>query len=127
MNINIRSKDINLTPEIKDYVNEKIGSLTKFFDNIIEANIEVGRQNKHHKKGDDLFFANVNLKVPNKTLRVEETEPRLKKAIDKAKDDLQRELKGYKRKIGGAEQESIKMIEPEDLDLGFPPREEEES
>lgn len=125
MKISIHGKNINLTQEVKDYVEAKVGSLTKFYDKIQDAKVELGRESRNPKKGKDAFFVHVTLSVPNKVLRVEEHEPKLRKAIDKAKDDLQRELKVYKRKSQQKDKESIKMIEPEDLGLDFPRREEE--
>jgi len=41
MNIQITGKNIELTEAIKNYVNEKIGSLSKFHDKIMEARVEV--------------------------------------------------------------------------------------
>lgn len=97
MNISLQWNNVELTDKQKEYINSKIESLSKFFDNIIAARIDVGMENNHHQKGK-VYYAHVNLQVPGKTLRVEENEPTIEKAIDKAKDDLQRQLKDYKSK-----------------------------
>lgn len=92
---------MELTEAIKDYVNEKIGGLEKFFDNIIEAKVDVGKTSNHHQKGD-VFRAEVNLDVPEKyVLRAEATREDLYMAINEVKDDLQRQIKKYKEKMRG--------------------------
>jgi ribosomal subunit interface protein len=51
MNINIKATHIDLTFEIKDYVNEKIGSLSRFLDQEQDINIfvEIGKESNHHQ------------------------------------------------------------------------------
>jgi putative sigma-54 modulation protein len=101
MKIDIKGTNMELTEAIKDYVNEKIGGLEKFFDNIIEAKVEVGKTSNHHQKGD-VFRAEVNLDVPEKyVLRAEAVREDLYMAINEVKDDLQRQIKKYKEKIRG--------------------------
>jgi len=98
MNINIKGTNIELTEAIKNYAEEKISSLNKFFDNIQTADIDVGMNSHHHQKGD-IFYAEVNLSVPGKLLRVVKEEPDLYKAIDKVKDHLKVELEKMKEKM----------------------------
>ncbi|MDD5341585.1 MAG: ribosome-associated translation inhibitor RaiA [Patescibacteria group bacterium] len=101
MKIDIKGTNMELTEAIKDYVNEKIGGLEKFFDNIIEAKVDVGKTSNHHQKGD-VFRAEVNLDVPEKyVLRAEATREDLYMAINEVKDDLQRQIKKYKEKMRG--------------------------
>lgn len=78
---------MELTDNIKSYIDEKIGGLDKYWDKIIDANVEVGLINKHHQSGN-IYRCEVNLRVPGKMLRVKKTEKDLYKAIDKVKDHL---------------------------------------
>lgn len=91
MKINIRTREIDLTDAIRAYAEKKMLALVKFFPNITLVEVELSKLSKHHKKGD-VFSAKITLTVPNKVYRVEEVEPVLYKAIDKAKDDLKRSL-----------------------------------
>lgn len=109
MNISITGRNLELTNDIKEYTHEKIGGLTKFFDGITQARVELGKES-HQQKGD-VYYAHVTLSVPGKTLRVEESEPRIQKAIDKAKDDLQSELKKYKGKLNKKAEKLVKTME----------------
>ena len=97
MRVNIRAREIELTDPIKAYAEKKMLSLLKFYPNITMVDVELAKNGKHHRKGD-VFTAKVNVSVPGKVYRVEETEPILYKAIDKAKDDIKRALRRYKGK-----------------------------
>ncbi len=101
MQIDIKSKNMKLTEAIKNYVNEKIGGLEKFYDNILVARVEVGLTTNHHQKGD-IFRAEANLEVPQKhILRAESEKEDLYMAINEVKDDLQRQIKKFKEKKRG--------------------------
>jgi putative sigma-54 modulation protein len=101
MQIDIKGTNLELTEAIKDYVNEKIGSLDKFFDGILEARVDIGLTTKHHQKGN-IFRAEVNLEVPRKhNLRAESEREDLYMAINEVKDELQRQIKKLKEKMRG--------------------------
>ena len=97
MKINIKATKIELTDEIKNYVQEKMNMLEKYLGNIsvqncdVEIGLSIGGQNS-----GKIYRAEVNLFVPNKLLRVEKTEKDLYKAIDKVKDHLARAIKKYR-------------------------------
>lgn len=117
MRILIKATNIELTPEIKKYTEEKISSLDRYFNNIIEAKVEIGINSARHQKGE-IFFCEVNIAVPNRLLRVKKTEKKLLKAIDKTKDHLRVMLHRYKEKLKGRprkENEKMKNI-PENFD-----------
>ena len=101
MNVKIKATKIKLTPEIKDYVQEKMDMLEKYLGNfaVIHADFEVGKISEHHNKGD-VYRAEANLDLPGELLRVEKTEKDLFKAIDKVKDHLAEAIKKYKEKKG---------------------------
>ncbi|NCO00058.1 ribosome-associated translation inhibitor RaiA [Candidatus Falkowbacteria bacterium] len=100
MNIKIKATRIEMTKALKDYVEAKISSVSKYLGKIKSANCEVeisksvGGQNK-----GEIYRAEVNLDVPGKLLRVEKTEKDLYKAIDKVKDHLEMIIKKYKEKM----------------------------
>jgi ribosomal subunit interface protein len=89
---------MELTQAIKEYVFEKVDGLEKFFSGVLQADVEVGKTSRHHQKGD-VFFCEMNLSVPKTLLRSREEMDDLYKAINKAKDRMQRELKKYKGKL----------------------------
>lgn len=107
MTTNIRGTNIELTPALRQYAEEKIASLVKFFDNIQGANIDIGMRGNHHNKGD-IFYAEVNLFVPGHVLRVVKEESDLYKAIDKVKDHLKGELEQVKEKMRRKDKEELR-------------------
>lgn len=98
MKINIQGTGIDLTEPIKKYVEDKINGLTKFFDRIQSADVDVGMQSHHHQKGQ-VYYAEVNLSTPGKMIRVVKECEDLYKAIDKVKDHLKVELEKMKEKM----------------------------
>jgi putative sigma-54 modulation protein len=101
MQIDIKGTNLELTQAIKDYVNEKVGSLEKFFDQALIARVDVGLTTKHHQKGN-IFRAEINLEVPQKhLLRAESVKDDLYIAINDAREELERQIKKYKEKMRG--------------------------
>lgn len=95
MNIQMTGKGMDLTEAIKEYVEKKIGTLDKFYDKILRADVKVGKENDHHLKGN-VFICECRLDVPGVDLYASKNEKNLYKAIDKVKDYLEAELKKHK-------------------------------
>lgn len=101
MKVTIKTTNLNLTPEIKKIIKEKIATLDKFIshaDVLVEAFVEIAIDT-HHKKGK-IYYAEANIKVPGKIIRSEAREENIYKAINTVKDELQRLLKKYKKRKG---------------------------
>lgn len=98
MKIILKATDVKLTPEMKDYIEEKIGGLKKFLPTkLAEARVEVGRITRGQKQGN-VFRAEVNLKIDGQLFRAEQQEEDLLAAIDVVKDELKREIYHFKDK-----------------------------
>lgn len=100
MKVTIKATNLDLTPEIKKAIEEKIATLDKFIshtDTLVEAFVEVAIETRHHKKGK-IYYAEVNIKVPGEIIRSEAKEDNIYKAINTVKDELQILLKKYKEK-----------------------------
>lgn len=112
MNIIIRSKNCELTPTFKEFVEQKIASLEKYSTMFqenddhdptkekakVEAIVEVGKTTFHHKKGD-LFQAECHLIFPGKTLTAEASSGDLKTSVNIVREELQRQITSYKDKL----------------------------
>ncbi|MEK7558003.1 MAG: ribosome-associated translation inhibitor RaiA [Patescibacteria group bacterium] len=110
MQLNIKATNIELTSEIKDYVQKKVDMLDKFLGKIqtLNASFEVELITNHHLKGE-IYRAEMNLEIPRELLRVEKTEKDLFKAIDKVKDHMAEVIKKYKeKKIDGKRAQKVK-------------------
>lgn len=100
-NINIKATNIELVPQLRQYIEEKISQLDKFIQHIdgcVEAWVEVGKPSRHHQKGKDIFYVEVNIRLPRQGVRSEAKGSDLYLTIDQVKDELQRLLKKYKGK-----------------------------
>jgi len=109
MTINVNHRGLELTPAIRQYVEEKMESLQKYFESIRHIDVEVGIANGHHHKGD-IFECKVVVQVGGETIQIAREAEDLYKAIDKVKDHLRMELTEWKKKLeersksgGGAE------------------------
>jgi ribosomal subunit interface protein len=107
MQINIQATGMEMTDAINQYVREKMEGLTKFFDNIQQMDIDVGQTSTHHNKGK-IYFAEVNVHVPGKIVRVVKESEDLYKAINKVKDHLKVELDEMKEKMRDKDQKGIR-------------------
>lgn len=101
MKIIIYAKNIELTPAIKSYAEEKIGSIGKFLgeadNDLVEARIEIGKPSMHHREGS-VFYAEVNLKLGGNLLRATHEDYDLYTAIDKVRDEIENQIKKFKEK-----------------------------
>lgn len=116
MNIVIRAKKIDLDSDTKDYINEKMSSLEKYFNNIIDIKVDVGLDSTHHQKGE-IFFCEVDIRVPGDIIVVNKQAKTLFKAIDKTKDHLRVTLHRLKEKTQGRNRKTNK--EDESLESGM--------
>lgn len=95
MKINIKVTKAALAPESYQIIEEKIGSLAKYFDNIISADVEIGINSLHHNKGN-IYKAVVNLSVPKKILRASAETNNITKSMNQVRNKLKTELIKYK-------------------------------
>ena len=73
MNITIK-KTLDVTPPLETYIEEKLMPLSQIReavrrDGVVELRLEVSRSSKHHRKGDEIFMARADLRLPGKILR----------------------------------------------------------
>lgn len=104
MRIQIKAKGFELTPSLRDFIEEKLMPIDKYVarwddgtDSVI-LRIGVAKTTNHHHKGD-VFFAEANLDLPHKVLRVEETDQEIHMAVENLKDRLKNELLKVKDKM----------------------------
>src|SRR3989344_7175870 len=101
MQINLQSKNIELTEEIKDYALKRVTNLEKLLSRIkdeggeVKILFEISRSTKHHKAGD-VFHADCLINIDGKEFYASADEEDLYAAIDAVKDTLYREINKYK-------------------------------
>lgn len=94
-NYNVRGENIEVTPALREYVENKVGKIEKYFDEVPEANVHVNLKIYTDRQGK----AEVTIPLPNLVLRAEETSPDLYGSIDLVSDKLERQMRKYLTKI----------------------------
>ncbi|MEX0916542.1 MAG: ribosome-associated translation inhibitor RaiA [Candidatus Spechtbacterales bacterium] len=103
MKINIKATELELTPALKEFIDNKVGDLERFIGTLgssdtVEVFVEVARTTNHHNKGD-VFSAEIQIAVPGAEGIVVKTEEwDIHRAINKARDEMKGRLKSYKEK-----------------------------
>jgi ribosomal subunit interface protein len=100
MNINIKTTNITLKPELEAYLSKKLLSLKKIIDLDADnafAQVELGKTTKHHKSGN-IFIAEINLRVGRRRFRVVSQQADIYAAIDGMKDELSQDIKSKQEK-----------------------------
>ncbi len=100
MNLDIKATNLELTPAIKTYIEEKVSGLSKFlvkWEKIgdVNARFELAKTTNHHNKGE-VFHAELNINLGEQMIRAEHSADDAYKAIDKVKDIIKEELIDFK-------------------------------
>ena len=99
MQIDIEATNLELTPPLREYIEEKIGKLAKFLKRFegdsIHVSVEVARTTRHHRHGN-VYHAEANLHFPGGMLRAEHDSEDIRVSIDKVRKKMQREIRKYK-------------------------------
>ncbi len=99
MKIDIFANHIELTPAIKDFIEKKIGSLSKYTGGVEKSNarVEISLPSRHHHSGE-IFYAEGNLNFGGTLLRAETENKDLYAAITVVRDELQEQITKFKEK-----------------------------
>lgn len=95
MNLQITGKNMELTPAIKEYVEEKIGKIERFSDHIMTVKVTIELSHAHH---DDIYHASALLHVSHDDVHANIDHPDMYAAIDLLKDELERRVYDLKQK-----------------------------
>lgn len=96
MNLQLSGKNLELTPALKAYVDDKIGGLEKFNDAITEIRVTLEDVREEHTQH---FRAAAQVHVGHDVLFTEEVAASMYAAIDIVKDEMVRQLRDYKNKL----------------------------
>jgi len=100
LNVNIKATNIEITPDITDYLTKKLSALEKFIkesDSGAEAKVEIGKTTNHQLNGN-IFFTEINFHIDDRDFRVRSELDSLMASMDKAKDLALLELRKNKDK-----------------------------
>lgn len=100
MNINVRGKHIDVTPPLRDYVEKRVGKITKYFNNIgpgepsVVLTVAKG-------KGDNTVMHIVEVTVPvnGMIFRAQESTQDMYSSIDLVTDKIEKQIEKHKTRI----------------------------
>ncbi len=118
MAITVSGRKMNVTPAIRDYVDEKIGRSLEVFDSAaMDAEVVLRTEKNPAISLNAICEVTVNAK--GAVIRVAESAEDMYAAIDLASDKVARQLRKYKTRIverrGG--RGSIRHLQPDELDI----------
>ena len=94
MNLTISGHHLEVTPSIRDYVQNKLERITRHFDQVINTHVILAVDNLTEKEKRQK--AEINLQLSGKTVHVESVAQDLYAAIDLLMDRLDRQVVKYK-------------------------------
>ena len=92
MAITVRGKNIDITPALRDYVEKRVGKITKYFDNIGEITAVLTVSKGRH-------IVEVTVPINGMILRGEEATTDMYASIDLVIEKLEKQIEKYKTKI----------------------------
>jgi putative sigma-54 modulation protein len=90
-------KDMDLTEDLRDYIEKKADKLDKFLNLIDEKRIDLSYV-KTAREPENKFVAQITLRGRGFILRAEERAPEIKIAVDNVLDKIERQIERYKGK-----------------------------
>ena len=119
MAIVVRGKNIDITPALRDYVEKRIGKITKYFDQLGEISAVLTVEKGRH-------IVEVTVPVNGMLLRGEEATADMYTSIDLVIEKIERQIEKYKTKLarkfrsaGGFKGELITSAAPVDASDEF--------
>jgi len=110
-------KDLELSDDLNDYVEKKVGRLDRYLNMIDEKRIDLTFA-KTSREPENRFVAQITLRGRGFILRAEERASDIKKAVDEVVEKIERQIERYKGKKfksrSGATPVSELMQEPSD-------------
>lgn len=119
LNMDIYTKDLDLTDRIKEYATKKVGKLDRFLSEIGECRVDLAYA-KTARNASDRFIAQVTIRGKGFILRSEERADSIYAAIDATVDKMTRQIERFKgkhwRKRAPEAAEFAQVIPAEEVD-----------
>jgi len=96
MELQITGKNVDVSPTLRQYIERKLGKLSRHLPNIMESVVELAEEKT--KSSEQRFVVQVTVHTGTNLLRGEERGEDLFKAIDKVAAVMERQIERYKGK-----------------------------
>jgi putative sigma-54 modulation protein len=108
MNLTISGHHLDVTPAIREYVQNKLERITRHFDQVIDSHVILCIDNLTEK--DKRQQAEINLRVAGKIVHVTSAAHDLYAAIDMLMDRLDRQVQKYKQMLQNHSHTALKRM-----------------
>lgn len=108
MNLTISGHHLEVTPAIREYVQNKLERVKRHFDQVIDISVILSVDNFPEKEKRQK--AEINLRLAGKTVYVESLSQDLYAAIDTLIDKLDRQVMKYKDRVQDHKHSAIKHM-----------------
>ena len=98
MNIKVQSIHFSADQKLLDFINEKVGKLTQYYDDIIDVEVYLRLDNSNNYENK---IVELKLKIPGVTLFAKEQCKSFENAVDDSVVALKKQLTKRKEKIRG--------------------------
>lgn len=95
MRFNVRGENIEITPALREYTEKKIGKLERYFEDSVEANVNVNLKFYNDQESK----IEVTIPMTDLVLRAEEHNQDMYAAIDLVVNKLERQIRKHKTKV----------------------------
>lgn len=99
MDLVLRGKNMEVTESLKDYAQQKLSRITKFFDGVIDAQVAFNVIKNKSVANNQIVEVTVHL--PGGVIRAEEAQANMYASIDLVAEKLERQLSRFKGKHRG--------------------------
>lgn len=96
MDLNIRAPGLKLSSDTKDFIDRKFSKLDKLAEHVVDAHLELKKDSQ--RVGTKLIVAQLTLQTGRHTLRAEEHDSDVTKAVDAAVDKLIKQVRKFNNK-----------------------------
>jgi putative sigma-54 modulation protein len=94
MRLQVKGKNVEVTPSIREYAERKLSKLSKQLSEQTQVEVELSEQRNPSIAASHVAEATIFTKGP--TLRAREASPDMKASIDQLVDKLERQVKKYR-------------------------------
>ena len=96
MRLQVKGKNVEVTPSIREYAERKLGKLSKQLADQTQVELELSEQRNPSIAASHVAEATIFTKGP--TLRAREASPDMKASIDMLVEKLERQVKRYRER-----------------------------
>ena len=98
MNIYFQTKDVEMHPDEKNFMANRLYGLNKFFSYDTSAYVDIKRTTRHHNNAPDLYYVSIKIDDPLNQYFTEEYKDDARKAFDHAYGDMFRVVRSHRSK-----------------------------